>query len=262
MKQLEGRTALITGAGEGIGRAIARRYASAGANVIVAEVNATTGPRVVNELQEDYGARAEWVATDITDKAQVEHMVNVAGEHFGGVDILVNNAWGGGTFRRAENKSDGEIQHGLDMNVWAGFWAMKAVFPHMKQQRWGRIINLCSINGVNAYSGTLEYNLSKEALRAMTRTLAREWAEYQITANVICPSAMTTALKDLLKQSPDLATGAQMPPMGRVGHPDRDIAGVALFLASEDAGYVTGNTLFVDGGTHINGGGWSVPLPE
>jgi NAD(P)-dependent dehydrogenase (short-subunit alcohol dehydrogenase family) len=189
-------------------------------------------------------------------------MVDRAVEHFGGVDILVNNAWGGGTFRRAENKSDAEMRHGLDMNVWACFWAMQAAFPHLKASGRGRIINLCSINGVNAYSGTLEYNVGKEALRAMTRSLAREWAPHQICANVICPAAMTVALVKLLEQSPELAQGAQLPPMGRIGDPDRDIAGVALFLASDDACFVTGNTLFVDGGTHINGGGWNVALPE
>lgn len=262
MSDLRGRTALITGAGDGIGRAIAHRYAKAGANVVVAELNSVTGNHVVEELRTDYGANAEFVAADVTDHAQVLRMVEVATDTYGGVDILVNNAWGGGTFRKAENKTDEEMQHGLDMNVWAGFWAMKAVFPHMKARRWGRIINLCSINGVNAYTGTLEYNVSKEALRAMTRTVAREWAEHQITANVLCPAAMTTALMDLLKQSPDLATGAQTPPMGRIGDPDKDIAGVALFLASEDAGFMTGNTLFLDGGTHINGGGWNVELPD
>lgn len=262
MKKLSQRTAIITGAGDGIGRAIARRFASEGANVLVAELNPDSGAAVAQELRDEFGVGAEFVATDVRDKSQVLRMVDMAVERFGGVDILVNNAWGGGTFRRAENKSDEEIQHGLDMNVWAGFWAMKAVFPHMKAKNRGRIINLCSINGVNAYTGTLEYNVSKEALRAMTRSVAREWAPHQICANVICPAAMTVALVKLLEQSPDLAKGAQLPPMGRIGDPDRDIAGVALFLASDDACFVTGNTLFVDGGTHINGGGWAVELPE
>ncbi|KJS03976.1 MAG: oxidoreductase [Gammaproteobacteria bacterium BRH_c0] len=262
MKKLSQRSAIITGAGDGIGLAIARRFASEGANVLVAELNAEKGAAAARQLRDEFGIEAEFVATDVRDKSQVLHMVDVAVERFGGVDILVNNAWGGGTFRRAENKSDEEIQNGLDMNVWAGFWAMKAVFPHMKAKNRGRIINLCSINGVNAYTGTLEYNVSKEALRAMTRSVAREWAPHQICANVICPAAMTVALVKLLEQSPDLAKGAQFPPMGRIGDPDKDIAGVALFLASDDASFVTGNTLFVDGGTHINGGGWNVELPE
>lgn len=262
MKKLSGRTAIITGAGDGIGRSIARRFASEGANVLVAELNTDSGTAVAQQLRDEFATGAHFVATDVRDKEQVIAMVEAAVEHFGAVDILVNNAWGGGTFRRAENKSDAEMQHGIDMNLWAGFWAMQAVFPYMKANNWGRIINLCSINGVRAYTGTLEYNVSKEALRAMTRSVAREWAPYQICANVICPAAMTTALVKLLEQSPELASGAQLPPMGRIGDADKDIAGVALFLAGDDARFVTGNTLFVDGGTHINGGGWSVELPE
>ncbi|HLS97312.1 MAG: SDR family oxidoreductase [Porticoccaceae bacterium] len=262
MKKLSERTAIITGAGDGIGRAIARRLAGEGANILVADIDADHGAAVAQSLRDEFAVGAEFLATDVRDKAQVLAMVDRAVEHFGGVDILVNNAWGGGTFRRAENKSDAEMRHGLDMNVWACFWAMQAAFPHLKASGRGRIINLCSINGVNAYSGTLEYNVGKEALRAMTRSLAREWAPHQICANVICPAAMTVALVKLLEQSPELAQGAQLPPMGRIGDPDRDIAGVALFLASDDACFVTGNTLFVDGGTHINGGGWNVALPE
>ena len=262
MKKLANKNAVITGAGEGIGKAIARRYASEGANIIVAEINPDTGAAVTKELVDDFGANAVFVQTDVCEKNQVEAMIQASVDSFGGIDILVNNAWGGGSFRRGENKTDEEMQYGLDMNLWAGFWAMKKAFPYMKDNNWGRIINLCSINGVNAYTGTLEYNVSKEALRALTRSLAREWAQYQICANIMCPSAMTAALVQLLEKSPELAKVGQNLPMGRIGDVDKDIAGVALFLASEDARYLTGNTLFVDGGTHINGGGWSVPLPE
>jgi NAD(P)-dependent dehydrogenase (short-subunit alcohol dehydrogenase family) len=262
MEILSGKTAIITGAGDGIGRAISRRYASEGANIVVAELNSESGQAVAQSITREYGAQAIFVQTDVREKKQIEHMVQQSIDSFGGVDILVNNAWGGGSFRRGENKTDEEMQYGLEMNLWAGFWAMKAVFPFMKKNGWGRIINMCSINGVNAYTGTLEYNVSKEALRALTRSLAREWAPYQICANVMCPAAMTEALKNLIQQSPELASAPQMPLMGRIGDVDKDIAGVALFLASDDAAYVTGNTLFVDGGVHINGGGWSVPLPE
>jgi NAD(P)-dependent dehydrogenase (short-subunit alcohol dehydrogenase family) len=262
MKNLEGKIALITGAGDGIGKAIAKRFAGAGATVVIAELNVEKGAAVAEELSKSYGTKSLFVPTNMCEKAQVEQMVQTTVDHFGGIDILVNNAWGGGSFRRAENKTDAEMQFGLDMNLWAGFWSMKAAFPYMKAKNWGRIINMCSINGVNAYTGTLEYNVSKEALRAMTRSVAREWAQYQICANVICPSGLTNALLQLLEKSPALATSAPMPPMGRIGDVDKDIAGVALFLAGDDAAYVTGNTLFVDGGTHINGGGWNVELPE
>ena len=261
MKKLAGKTALITGSGDGIGLAIAKRYASEGANIVVAELNSDAGNKAAKLIADDYHVDTVFVQTDVTQQAQVQAMVAAANERFGGVDILVNNAWGGGTFLRAENKTDADMQHGLAMNLWAGFWAMKAVFPYMKQNRWGRIVNICSINGVDAYAGTLEYNVGKEALRTLTRTMAREWAPYQICANAICPAAATAPAKAFLAAMPAQAQ-ENITPMGRMGDPDKDIAGVALFLASEDACYLTGNTLFVDGGTHINGSSQSMALPE
>lgn len=263
MTHLTGKAALITGGGDGIGRAIAKRYASEGAAIVIAELNADTGADAAKTIASDYGVETLFVKTDVTRKAEVEAAVASANERFGGVDILVNNAWGGGSFLRAEHKKDADMQHGLSMNLWAGFWAMKAVFPHMKNQQWGRIISICSINGVDAYAGTLEYNVGKEALRTLTRSIAREWAPYQICANAICPAAATAPAAVFIANTPGLKAAIEnVTPMGRMGDPDTDIAGVAMFLASEDARYLTGNTLFVDGGTHINGSSMSMELPE
>jgi NAD(P)-dependent dehydrogenase (short-subunit alcohol dehydrogenase family) len=116
---------------------------------------------------------------------------------------------------------------------------------------------------VNAHIGTAEYNTGKEALRALTRTAAREWAGHGICANVICPAAATTSYAAFAKANPENAAAlAAANPMGRMGDSEADIAGVALFLASEDCRYVTGNTLFVDGGSHINGVAWAPALPD
>ena len=140
---------------------------------------------------------------------------------------------------------------------------MQAVFPHMKKNNWGRIISICSINGVDAYAGTLEYNIGKEALRTLTRSVAREWAQYQICANAICPAAATAPAAAFIDSTPGMKAAIEnVTPMGRMGDPENDIAGVALFLASDDARYTTGNTLFVDGGTHINGSSMSLQLPD
>lgn len=126
---------------------------------------------------------------------------------------------------------------------------------------YGRIINMCSLNGVNAHMGTLEYNTAKEALRTATRTAAREWADTGITANVICPAAISASFRAVMEQNPELvATAGASNPMGRMGDPETDIAPVAVFLASEGSRYMTGNTLFVDGGGHINGSSWKPDL--
>ena len=183
-------------------------------------------------------------------------MVALATQSFGTVDALVNNAWGGGKVSRLEDKTDELMQHGLDVAYFGSFWAMQAAFPVMKQ-RGGSIINLCSLNGVNAHMGTADYNGAKEALRALTRTAAREWAPYGIRANAVCPGAKSAAFKQMAAKHPELEAMADAAnPMGRLGDPETDIAPVISFLASDDSRYLTGNTLFVDGGSHINGVQW------
>jgi NAD(P)-dependent dehydrogenase (short-subunit alcohol dehydrogenase family) len=262
MGRLDGRVAIVTGAGQGIGRGIARRFAAEGATVVVAERDVASGAAVAAELH-DLGARAELVATDVTAKPQVLAMVERTAAAFGRVDVLVNNAWGGGSFCRLEHKSDGDLQQALNVAVFGAFWAMQAVFPHMRRQGGGRIITLCSLNGVNAHMYTAEYNSAKEALRALTRTAAREWGRHNILANVICPAAATAPYELFRQYDPDNAAALlRQNPLGRMGDPERDIGGVALFLASDDAGYVTGNTIYADGGSHINGVAWAPELPE
>jgi NAD(P)-dependent dehydrogenase (short-subunit alcohol dehydrogenase family) len=140
---------------------------------------------------------------------------------------------------------------------------MQKAFPIMKAKGYGRVVNICSLNGVNAHIGTLEYNSAKEALRAMTRTAAREWASTGVVCNVICPAAKSATFKVVMAEHPELVAAADASnPMGYIGDPYHDIAPVALFLASEDCRYVTGNTLFVDGGSHINGSHWAPELPD
>jgi NAD(P)-dependent dehydrogenase (short-subunit alcohol dehydrogenase family) len=133
----------------------------------------------------------------------------------------------------------------------------------MKELGEGRIINLCSLNGVNAHMYTVHYNTAKEAVRTLTRTAAREWARHRILCNAICPAAATESYVAVMSQNPEMEKEILANhPMHRMGDPEDDIGGAALFLASDDSRYVTGNTLFVDGGSHINGAAWNPELPE
>jgi len=254
---LSGRTALVTGAGQGIGEGIARRLAAAGAAVTIAELNPETGRKVADSLCRE-GHQARFTATDIGNEDNIRRAVRQVVEESGKLDILVNNAYPthGMPMRleRRDNSSlEGAFRSGL-MGVW---WAMQEAFASMKAQRWGRIINICSLNGVNAHPYTADYNIAKEAVRALSRTAAREWAAHRICVNILCPAARTAAYEHFAAADPENA--ARMlgeNPMGYMGDPAQDIGGVALFLASEDARYLTGNTLFVDGGSHINGVSW------
>lgn len=259
-KRLAGRAALITGAADGIGHGMARRFAKEGAAVLVVDYDQERGLEVTEELR-GLGTRAEFFACDVTQKDQVVGAVNACVDHFGAIDILINNAYRGSMVARIEHKTDDIFENSMKMCLYAAKWSMEAALPHMRGQGWGRIINIASLNGVNAHMGSADYNAGKEALRAYTRTAAREWARYGICANIICPAAISAAYRRFKEATPDVAAATDAAnPMGRMGDPEQDIAGVAFFLASEDARYLTGNTLFADGGSHINGAGWAPDL--
>ena len=172
MGRLDGRVAIITGAGQGVGRGVARRFAREGASVVVAELNPKTGAAVAAEITEELGGQAVFQPTDVMQQDDIEAMVERAVSEFGTVHILVNNAYVAGSFGRFEHKPDGDLElafHGGPQHTW---WAMRAAFPHMKAQQWGRIINLVSLNGINAHKYSVDYNAAKEGIRAITRTAA------------------------------------------------------------------------------------------
>ena len=263
MGRLDQRVAVITGGGEGIGKGIARRFAEEGARVLIAEIDEDRGRTTAEELTASTGAETLFVRTDVGRKADNEAMIDAAIDAWGTIDILVNNAWGGGKISRVELKTDELIEHGLAVGFRGPLWAMQSAFPHMKAQGYGRVINICSLNGVNAHMGTLEYNSAKEALRTATRSAAREWAGTGIVCNVICPAAKSASFRAVMAEHPELVAAADASnPMGYIGDPYEDIAPVALFLAGDDCRYLTGNTLYVDGGSHINGSSWAPELPD
>ena len=257
MPRLAGRNAVITGAATGIGKGIARRFAAAGARVVIADFDEAGGRATAAEIVAD-GGTAVFLPVDITQKTSTLAMMAAAGP----VDILVNNAWRGHGISRLEHKTDEQLELSLRMGVFACHWTMTTALPHMKAQGWGRVINMASLNGVNAHMGSADYNAAKEALRALTRTAAREWAPFGICCNIICPAALADSTRRVMSTQPGMIERINAAnPMGRMGDPEADIGGVAVFLASGDARYLTGNTLFVDGGAHINGVAWEPELP-
>lgn len=253
---VDGKVAIVTGAGQGIGRGVALQLAEQGARVVVSDINTDTAAETV-AIAIERGGEAVAIGCDIADSASVEALVDEVVARFGALHILVNNAYLGTAPGPLAGKAVHDFERALQGSFYAPLAAMQRAFPRMKEQGWGRIINMCSLNGVNAHMFTADYNVSKEALRCLTRSAAREWAPHGITVNAICPGARTPAYERFAAASPDnAALLLKQNPMGRMGDPEHDIGSVVAFMCSDAGAYMTGNTVFLDGGSHINGVSW------
>jgi NAD(P)-dependent dehydrogenase (short-subunit alcohol dehydrogenase family) len=246
-----GRVVIVTGAGQGIGRGIALHLGRNGAAIVVAEWKAHRAERTAEEL-EGQGVPALAAVCDISDKAQVDAMVGQAVERFGRVDALVNNAQ---TFRPQAplaTVTEEDVDVFYESGVKGTLWGMQAVYPHMQRAGWGRIVNVASAAGITGMPGYGAYNASKEAIRALTRTAAREWGRDGIVVNCICPGAASKRGKDAASRDEDAHREFMRDhPIGRQGDPEDDIAPVILFLCSDACRYLTGQTLMVDGGAFL-----------
>jgi 3-oxoacyl-[acyl-carrier protein] reductase len=242
MFDLTGRTALITGATGGIGAAIARVLHEAGATVAVSGTRAV----VLEELKAELGAeRVHVLPCNLSDAADVEKLVPAAETAMGSVDILVNNA---GITRDglAMRMKDDDWNAVIDVNLTAGFRLARAAMRGMMKKRWGRIVNITSVVGITGNPGQANYVASKAGIIGLTKSLAQELASRSVTVNAVAPGFIATPMTDVLndKQKEGILTRV---PAGKLGSPE-DIAAAVLYLASNEAGYVTGQTLHVNGG--------------
>jgi len=248
---VQGRVVIVTGAGQGIGRGIAHHLGKGGASIVVAEWKPEKMHRTIGELDE-MGVPNLGIACDINHGDQIDAMVAATVERFGRVDGLVNNAQ---TFRPNAPIADvsvDDLDVFYDSGVKGTLRAMQAVYPHMAAAGWGRIVNFASSMGITGGKGFGAYNASKEAIRALTRTAAREWGPDGITVNAIAPAAASErGTASAARQSEAYLEFIKSCPMGRQGDPELDIAPVALFLCSDACRYLTGHTLMVDGGAFM-----------
>jgi NAD(P)-dependent dehydrogenase (short-subunit alcohol dehydrogenase family) len=248
--KLQDKVAIVTGAGQGIGRGIALAFAKEGAKVVIAEINAETAKNVSEEVH-GFGKEALDVVCDVGNEEQVQGMVNQAVARFGPIDILVNNAQGYVPMRGVEDVEEKHWDKSLRTGLKATWYCCKAVFPYMKV-RGGKIINFASAAAILGMEGMVTYNATKEAIRGFTRTAAMEWGRHNINVNVICPSAMTPQMIWRQQNFPEEhEKQVESVALHRVGDPEKDIGRVAVFLASEDSDFITGHTFMVDGGFHM-----------
>ena len=249
MHTVDGKVVIVTGAGRGVGLGIARHLGRGGAKIVVAEWNSERLDAAVAELHE-LGVDVLGVRTDIMVRDDIDAMVAATIERFGRVDGLVNNAQ---TFRPMApmaTVTDDDLDVFYRSGVGGTLAAMQAVYPAMAAQGWGRIVNFASSMGITGGRGFGAYNASKEAVRALTRTAAREWAADGIVVNCIAPAAADHH-GDAAKQSEGYRMFVENCPMGRQGDPETDIGPIAWFLCSDACRYLTGHTFMADGGAFM-----------
>jgi len=240
--------AIVTGAGQGIGRGIALVFAREGAKVVIAELKEHRAVRTAGEIVAA-GGEAVGLATDVGQQDQVRSMVDEAVQRFGTVDILVNNAQGMHARTPIAELTSEQVDIFWISGVKGTLWCMQSVYPLMAAKGYGRVINFVSSAGFRGEPGLGDYNATKEGIRALTKTAAREWGQQGITVNCIAPGALSKRGQEFIERDPEefKRRNAQKA-IPRLGDPETDIAPVAVFLASEESRFVTGQTMFADGG--------------
>ena len=242
---LSGKTALITGASQGLGEVAARLLHEAGANVVInyvaLDANQADAERIVSEL----GAKAVAIQADVRSHEQVEAMFEETERRFGGLDIVVNNA-GILRDRTLRKMSHEEWQEVIDVNLTGVFHVCKAAADRLREN--GRIVNLASISGVIGFFGQSNYSATKAGVIGLTKVLSKELAKKQITVNAVAPGVVLTGMGKTIPEEQRAAMFAMIP-LGRFGEP-MEVANAILFLCSDMASYITGQTI------HVNGGWW------
>lgn len=245
--QLDGKVALITGASKGIGEAMARGLAEFGASVVLSSRNQESVDEVAAAFSAD-GLEATGIAANVGKLEDIDKLVEQCIATYGGLDIVINNAAANPVFGPVQDTDEGAFDKIMDINLKGPFELCKKAYPVMKQRGGGSIIHISSIGGLKPEPGIGIYSVSKAAIINLTKTMAQEWGADNIRVNAICPGLIKTKFSEALwRNDKILDRFLQHIPLGRAGTPD-DVAGLAVFLASDAAAYCSGGVYLVDGG--------------
>ena len=251
MKRLEGKVALITGAGKGIGYGLAKAFANEGCNLVITGRTESRLLEAQKNLEEQYHVQVLPIVADGADEEAIAGVVAKAVEKFGRIDTLVNNAQASksGTMLVDHTKEDFDLA--IYSGLYATFFYMRSCYPYLKESK-GSVINFASGAGLFGKLGQSSYAAAKEGIRGLSRVAASEWGPDGIRVNVICPLAMTESLEQWRDAYPELyAKTIQGTPLGRFADAEKDIGRVCVFLASEDGSYVTGESITLQGGSGL-----------
>lgn len=246
MGKLDGKVALITGAGGGIGKGMALAFVKEGAKVVIVDINEELGKETIVELQQ-HQPDSSFIHANLMEHAKLADMVEKVVEQYGKLDILVNNAHASRNVP-FEQVTQADFDLSFNTGFYPTFYLMQAALPYLKETK-GKIINFASGAGINGNPTHTSYAAAKEAIRAISRVAAEEFGPYGINVNLISPIANSPGIQQWAKEAPEhYHAMLNRIPLRRLGELEQDIGRVAVFLASEDSDYITGQTIMVDGG--------------
>lgn len=247
MKKLDGKVAIITGGAGGIGKGMATAFVKEGAKVVIIDLNEELGNQSILELQE-YQPDSMFIQANLSEHDKLAGIVDQVVEHYGKLDILVNNAHAS-RMNSIQDTTQQDFDLSFNTGFYPTFYLMQAAFPYLKETK-GNIINFASGAGINGDVNQVSYAVAKEAIRAATRVAANEFGPFGINVNIISPIAKSPGMVQWAEANPEYYQGMLAKiPLRRLGELEEDIGRVAVFLASEDSSYITGQTIMVDGGS-------------
>lgn len=248
LRRMEDRVVLLTGGGGGIARGVARAFAEEGARMILTDIFPGGMERTKAELEKDYGTEVVICVADGAKEDQVKAAIETGVEHFGKLNVLINSAQASASGLTLVEHTQEDFDKAIYSGLYAAFFYMKHAYPYLKETK-GSVINFASGAGISGNPGQSSYAAAKEGIRGMSRVAANEWGPDDINVNVILPLVMTDALAQWGRDNPVMfKKNMASIPLGRYGDAQKDIGKVCVFLASSDAKYVTGDTMFIQGG--------------
>lgn len=251
MISLKDKVVIITGGGRGIGFGLSTAFAKAGAKIVITGRTESTLLTAKENLEKEYNAEVLTVAADGADENAIKNVIQKTVEKFGRIDAVVNNAQASASGKMLIQHTKEDIDLAINSGIYATFFYMKEAYPYLKETK-GAVVNFASGAGLFGRVAQSSYAAAKEGIRGLSRVAATEWAPDGIRVNVICPLAMTEGLKKFKEEYPDrFEQTIKAVPMGRFADPEQDIGGLCVFLCSDLASYITGETITLQGGSGL-----------